>query len=174
MPMFLKPGNHYSHMLRLHDGRLLMTWTHRSNLIDDDGFGTGSRGLLSYDDGYTFDFNSDYIVIKAQDDASPLAVSSGCAPSAGGCGCGVGYGNTLQLHDGSLLSATSFDIGQTIDIALWQLPASTDDRSTVQHAPHPSLSTPTISWWVSNLNVGCDDPAGPCPAADALLDWLYS
>ena len=40
---WLKPGNHYSHWLRLRDGRLLLTWTHRNNVIDDDGFGTGTR-----------------------------------------------------------------------------------------------------------------------------------
>jgi hypothetical protein len=124
-PMFLKPGNHYSHMLRLRDGRLLLTWTHRSNLIDDDGYGTGSRGLLSSDDGDSWDFGADYIVIKAQDESTPAAVKSGCAPSAGGCGCGVGYGNTLQLEDGRLLTATSFDIGNSLDIALWALPPPT-------------------------------------------------
>jgi len=131
MPMWLKPGNHYSHMLRLHDGRLLLTWTHRSNLIDDDGFGTGSRGLLSYDEGFTWDFTKDYIVIKAQDESSAQARSSGCAPSAGGCGCGVGYGNTLQLEDGRLLTATSFDLAQSLDIALWEIPPTlkTDDRA---------------------------------------------
>ena len=78
-PMWLKPGNHYSHMLRLHDGRLLMTWTHRSNLIDDDGYGTGSRGLLSYDDGFSWDFDFDYIVIKAQDETTSAARNSGCS-----------------------------------------------------------------------------------------------
>lgn len=76
-------------------GRLLLTWTHRSNLIDDDGYGTGSRGLLSGDDGLSWDFDSDYIIIKAQDDGSVQAVSSGCAPSTGGCGCGVGCESCL-------------------------------------------------------------------------------
>ena len=41
---WLKPGNHYSHWLRLRDGRLLLTWTHRNNVIDDDGYGTGAGG----------------------------------------------------------------------------------------------------------------------------------
>ena len=66
-------------------------------------------------------------MIKSQDDASPLALSSGCAPPRGGCECGVGYGSTLQLEDGRLLSATSFDIGQIsmLDIALWEILAAT-------------------------------------------------
>ena len=53
---FLKPGSIYSHCLRLNDGnrtgsRLLMTFTKRSSVYDDDGFGSGSRGLVSYDEG---------------------------------------------------------------------------------------------------------------------------
>ena len=53
---FLKPGSIYSHCLRLNDGnrtgsRLLMTFTKRSSVYDDDGFGNGSRGLVSYDEG---------------------------------------------------------------------------------------------------------------------------
>ena len=43
------PGSVYSHFLRLHDGRLLLTWTKRSPKYDADGFGSGTRGLLSYD-----------------------------------------------------------------------------------------------------------------------------
>ena len=46
------------------------------------------------------------------------------------------------------------------------LPAQLADPKSV------SLAMPAISWWVSNLVSGCDDPAGPCPAADALLGWL--
>ena len=56
---WLKPGAMYTHFLRLHDDRLLMTWTKRLaslpiELYHDDGFGAGTRGLLSYDDGSTF------------------------------------------------------------------------------------------------------------------------
>ena len=71
-------------------------------------------------------------MIKSQDDASSLALSSGCAPSRGGCGCGVGYGNTLQLEDGRLLSATSFDIGQMLDIAVWEIPAATQPERALK------------------------------------------
>lgn len=39
----------------------------------------------------------------------------------------------------------------------------------------PTSPPPTpgeISWWVSNLVAGCDNPSDPCPAAEALLGWL--
>ena len=53
---FLKPGNMYTHFLRLRDNRLLLTWTKRLASLpeaeyDDDGYGSGTRGLISYDDG---------------------------------------------------------------------------------------------------------------------------
>jgi hypothetical protein len=97
-PNWLKPGNHYSRWLRLRDDRLLLTWTHRSNTIDDDGYGTGSRGLLSYDDGATFDLSKDYIVMFSQSDNfcnPPVPYKGGeillcCAPAKGGCACNVG------------------------------------------------------------------------------------
>ena len=79
---FLLPGSMYTHFLRLADGRLLMTWTKRSPTFDDDGFGSGTRGLLSYDDGLTWDTTSDYIVVQAQDDT----IHAGCRA---GCGCTV-------------------------------------------------------------------------------------
>ena len=44
--------------------RLLLTWTHRSNVIDDDGYGTGTRGLISYDDGTSFDFGAFHVARK--------------------------------------------------------------------------------------------------------------
>ena len=134
-PLFLKPGNHFSHFLRLRDGRLLMTWTHRSNAIDDDGFGTGSRALLS-DDELTFDFDSDYIVISAAESDDYCCLSGDtpwcCAPAKGGCNCFAGYGNTVQLPDGVLVTATfrvlvngsSFadDHQYQTVITRWQLP----------------------------------------------------
>ena len=94
MPMWLKPGNHYSHMLRLHDGRLLLTWTHRSNLIDDDGFGTGSRFPLTPEE------NRQHLellrrVKKAQEEGGGLLTyvgGGGLAADAGGAVGGAGRG----------------------------------------------------------------------------------
>ena len=138
----------FSHFLRLRDGRLLMTWTHRSNAIDDDGFGTGSRAILS-DDELTFDFDSDYIVISAESD--DYCATSGdtpwcCAPEKGGCNCFAGYGNTVQLPNGDLVTATfkvlvngtSFSNHQfqTV-ITRWQLPP----RSRVSNGTNAALKS---------------------------------
>ena len=135
---------------RLRDGRLLMTWTHRSNAIDDDGFGTGSRAILS-DDELTFDFDSDYIVISAESD--DYCATSGdtpwcCAPEKGGCNCFAGYGNTVQLPNGDLVTATfkvlvngsSFSSHnhqfQTV-VTRWQLPP----RSPVSNGTNAALKS---------------------------------
>ena len=56
------PGSMYSHFLRLGDGRLLLSWSKRSANYHQDGFGAGTRALLSYDDGDTFQPTHDYIV----------------------------------------------------------------------------------------------------------------
>jgi hypothetical protein len=85
----------YPSMLRLHDGRVLLTFTQRCNGLGrmtssgfgvngsnachggnlTDGYGTGLRGLLSYDDGASWDFESDYMVLKAQDDNCNPAIN---------------------------------------------------------------------------------------------------
>lgn len=124
----------------------LSAWTHRSNVIDDDGYGTGTRGLISYDDGSTFDFASDYLVIFSQSDdfcTPPVPwhdkeIELCCAPSKGGCACNVGYGNTIQLSgSGDLLTATSYynasaaaHIGRfCVDVTRWRLPPLKVDDS---------------------------------------------
>ena len=60
---------------------------------EQDGYGGGTRALLSYDDGDTFDPAHDYIVLSAQNDS----LSAFCRS---GCGCHNGYGNTIQLPNG--------------------------------------------------------------------------
>jgi hypothetical protein len=97
------PGTMYNSFLRLADGRVLDTFTQRcngpgprsaDNACRSDGFGTGLRGLLSYDDGKTFDFGKDYMVLAAgDDDNNPLLHTTGCA---------CGYGATIQFADGTL------------------------------------------------------------------------
>lgn len=99
---WLKPGSMYTHFLRLHDKRLLMTWTKRiaslpTAVYDDDGYGAGTRGLLSYDDGSHWTPDTDYIVIQAQNDSwNPVCRHGGP--------CRVGFGNTIQLPNGTLVS----------------------------------------------------------------------
>ncbi len=86
--------------MRLADGRVLLSWSHRSNIIDDDGFGTGVRALISHDDGLTFDFSRDYFVLLAKSDdfcSTPVpwkgeVIELCCAPAKGGCGCNTGFG----------------------------------------------------------------------------------
>jgi hypothetical protein len=126
-PKYLPPGNHYASMTRLRDGRLLQTWTHRSNFVDDDGYGAGMRAVISYDDARTFDMSSDYIVLSGGDDFY--------WPCANGCFCASGsYAGTLQLHDRSLLTvygysnnvpgAQFYELNQTSGIGAlrWMLP----------------------------------------------------
>lgn len=99
-------GSMYPRVLRLRDGRLLMTYTQRSLV-----YPIGLRALLSYDDGATWDFDHDKIVIEGR---TPWG-----SPQGGG------FGNTLQLADGHLLSCYSYRAldGQTyLEVVHWQLP----------------------------------------------------
>ena len=76
-----------------------MTWTKRTASIpevtfDDDGYGSGTRGLLSYDDGLSFHPDTDSIIIQAQNDSwNPVCRAGGP--------CRVGFGNTIQLPNGT-------------------------------------------------------------------------
>jgi hypothetical protein len=80
--IFLKPGNMYSRFLRLHDGRVLMTFTHRTcQWVDNDGWGAGSRALLSYDDGLSWDVDHDYMVLNAEDDFFPRGLLPSPTPT---------------------------------------------------------------------------------------------
>ena len=227
-PNWLKPGNHYSHWLRLHDDRLLLSeytsippvldsmnasnrllvyaaWTHRSNVIDDDGYGTGSRGLISYgkhastpflpvvldlfltahpasDDGSTFNFARDYLVIFSQSDDfcnTPVPwkgkeIELCCAPAKGGCACEVGYGNTIQLSgSGDLLTATSYYNASdphpfSVDVTRWRLPEhralklDDDDDLKIEDVDHASSLRFSGCW-------GCDILHG----SDAWTNLLF-
>ncbi len=102
-------GEMYPRFLKLADGRLLLTFTVRSN--STDGHPLGLRAIISYDDGRRWDFRRDRIVIDAQNHG----------PSGGG------FGNTLQRSDGSLISCYSYRTsdGKTqIETVRWKLPAS--------------------------------------------------
>jgi hypothetical protein len=82
-------GQHYSRTTRLDDGRMMMTFTKRGTNTP-----LGLRAVFSNDDGQTWDFDSDHIII---DDNTPSGGASG-----------GGFGNTIQLSDGSLISAYSY------------------------------------------------------------------
>jgi len=98
----------YPRALRLADGRLLMTYTQRGVI-----YPIGLRAQLSYDDGDTWDFEFDQIVIEGK--------------TPWGAAQGGGFGNTLQLADGTLVSCYSYrgtDNGTHIEVVRWRLPAA--------------------------------------------------
>lgn len=99
-------GEMYPRFLRLQDKRLLLTFTARSNATD--GYPIGLRALLSYDDGETWDFEHDRLVIGDLNFGKS----------------GGGFGNTVQLDDGSLISVHSYrgHDGKThVEAVRWQL-----------------------------------------------------
>ena len=100
-------GMHYPRVMRLKDGRLLLTFTQRSTFCP-----LGLQAILSYDDGETWDFDNDRIIIEGK---TPWAMDSG-----------GGFGNTLQLEDGTLVSCYSYrgpTDGETrVEVARWSLP----------------------------------------------------
>ena len=100
-------GEMYPRYLRLSDGRLLLTFTVRSN--STDGYPLGLRAIISYDDGETWNFKQDRLVISY--------VNEGAS--------GGGYGNTIQLDDGMLVSVYSYrgtDTKTHVEAVRWQLP----------------------------------------------------
>lgn len=84
-------GEHYPSLLRLADRRLLLTFTVRALAPP-----LGVQAVLGRETpaGFQFDFQSDRMVI---DRATPVGAISG-----------GGFGNTVQLQDGSLMTAYSY------------------------------------------------------------------
>ena len=100
-------GEMYPRFLRLKDGLLLLTFTVRSN--SSDGHPLGLRALISPDDGETWDFAHDRIVISDRNHGTS----------------GGGFGNTIQLADGTLVSCYSFrgdDDNTHVEAVRWTLP----------------------------------------------------
>src|SRR5207244_1123920 len=81
-------GEHYQALLRLQDGRMLLTFTVRALRPP-----LGVQAVLGVekDNGFVLDFKQDRLVL---DDKTPAN-----QPSGGG------FGNTVQLKDGTLVSA---------------------------------------------------------------------
>ena len=100
-------GMLYPRVIRLHDGRLLMTYTQRSL-----AYPLGLRAVLSEDDGESWDFESDRIIIEGK---TPWGLPSG-----------GGFGNTVQLTDENLVSCYSYrgaDDLTHVEIVRWSLQA---------------------------------------------------
>ena len=100
-------GEMYPRFLRLKDGRLLLTFTVRSN--PSDGYPLGVRAIVSYDDGETWKFKQDRLVLSYVN-----------FKHSGG-----GFGNTIQVDDGHLVSVYSYrakDLKTHIEAVRWRLP----------------------------------------------------
>jgi len=100
-------GEMYPRFLKLQDGRLLLTFTVRSN--PTDGYPLGMRAIVSDDDGETWDFTRDRLIISY--------VNYGAS--------GGTYGNTIQLEDGSLVSVYSYrgkDGATHVEAVRWDIP----------------------------------------------------
>jgi len=104
-------GRMYPSVLRLASGKLLLTFTVRSFRPP-----LGVQAVLGEEskDGFQFDFASDRIVI---DDKTPIGQKSG-----------GGFGPTIQLPDGTLVTALSFrgtDNETRLEVVRWWLPEGT-------------------------------------------------
>jgi hypothetical protein len=102
-------GDMYPSVLRLQDGRLLLTLTVRSGQPP-----LGVQAVLGAetDDGFSFDFEHDRLVLDARTPKDK--------PSGGG------FGPTVQLGDGTLVTAYSYrgaDDRTHLETVRWKLPA---------------------------------------------------
>ena len=103
-------GEQYPSILRLRDGRLLLTLTVRALRPP-----LGVQAVLGKEtpDGVVFDFKNDRLVLDAK---TPLDKASG-----------GGYGPTVQLADGTLVTAYSYrgqDDLTRIEVVRWKVPAT--------------------------------------------------
>ena len=105
---FGRPGEMYPAILRLHDGRLLLTFTVRALHRP-----LGVRAVVGDEtaDGFAFDLTRDRLVLDAR---TPPGVYSG-----------GGFGRTVQLDDGTLVTSYSWRDAQFVvhsEVVRWRLP----------------------------------------------------
>ena len=101
-------GQMYPSVLRLTDRRLLLTFTKRSGEPP-----LGLRAIVGeeLDDGFRFDFDHDRIMLDTQ--------------TAPGVSSGGGFGRTVQLDDGTLVSSYSWRDAEHVthmEVLRWRLP----------------------------------------------------
>lgn len=99
-------GKLYPRTMRLRDGRMMVTYTQRAL-----GAALGLRAVFSHDDGETWDFENDQIIIDAK---TPPGMWSG-----------GGFGSTVELDDGTMVSCYSYRDGKDVlhvEAARWRLP----------------------------------------------------
>ena len=109
-------GEMYSSLLRLQDGRLLLTFTLRAAIAPQKP-PLGVRAVVGKEthEGFEFDFQHDRIML---DTKTPIGQYSG-----------GGFGNTVQLDDGTLVTCYSYadaDKWETnpfhVEVVRWRLP----------------------------------------------------
>ena len=132
-------GSYYSEMypniIRFQDKRLLLTFTVRAGMKEhwgkapteehpfdftiiadpDTQLGLNAVFGIETEDGFTFDFKHDRLILEEK---TTLGISSG-----------GGFGNTIQLADGTLITAYSYNAGKEnedfvthIEVMRWLLP----------------------------------------------------
>ncbi len=108
-------GTMYPSIVRLQDGRLLLTYTVRSLDLP-----LGVRAVVGEEteDGFSFSFEHDIMIIDGKTPEGNLS--------------GGGFGNTIQLNDGTLVTPYSYRNADNpeatgtqsvhMEIARWRLP----------------------------------------------------
>ena len=131
-------GQMYPRVIKLRNGRLLMTYTQR-----DLFYPLGLRAHLGGDDGETWNLDRDQIVIEG---LTPWGMASG-----------GGFGNTVELDDGQLVSCYSYlgpDAGPRVEVVRWGMPTSAGepvvpfDRSLL-NLDHPDRLVLLYDWSTS-------------------------
>ena len=113
-------GEMYMSMLRLHDQRLLLTFTVR-DLVHP----LGVRAITGVEtaDGFDFDFSNDRIMIDSKTPAGKTQ--------------GGGFGPTIQLKNGTLVTSYSYrgtDEKTHLEVVHWALPGIPVDPVSFRHA----------------------------------------
>ena len=111
-------GEMYPALLRLQDGRVLFTFTLRT-AVPPNKKPLGVRCIVGREtnDGFQFDFKHDRIMISAKTPTNSLS--------------GGGFGPTVQLDDGTLLTAYSYagkdgyPTDLRVEVVRWRLPNAT-------------------------------------------------
>ena len=127
-------GEMYPALLRLQDGRLLMTFTVR-DLAPRLGVHTVLGEATA--DGFSFDYDYDRVVLSERTPPGK--------PSGGG------FGPTVQLKDGTLVTAYSYrgeDDKTRLEVLRWRLPAPHEKLRSQNQRP---TATADLERWLRNM-----------------------
>jgi len=127
-------GQHYPSILRLKDGRLLLTFTARHPIPHETGL-VGALAVLGVEDpdGIRFDFDHDVLILDARRPFCRQPFKKG-DPWVWNPRGAAGFSPTVQLDDGTLVTAYSYRTGTSDDadqsryeplhteIVRWRLP----------------------------------------------------